>query len=52
MKKYIETVGKIIEAQARSSPENARKLLDAAYSWVRFPESTRGTATCAVPIPV
>ena len=36
MKKYIETVGKIIEKQAQSSPETARKLLEAAYSWVRF----------------
>lgn len=36
MKKYIETLGGVIEKQAASSPEHARELLEAAYSWVRF----------------
>lgn len=36
MKKYIETLGKIIEKQAAVSPERARGLLTAAYSWVHF----------------
>ena len=36
MKKYIETLGSIIEKQAAGSPERARLLLEAAYSWVRF----------------
>ena len=36
MKKYIETLGGIIEKQAAVSPERARGLLTAAYSWVRF----------------
>lgn len=36
MKKYIETLGGLIEKQAAGSPEHARRLLEAAYSWVRF----------------
>lgn len=36
MKKYIETLGRIIEKQAAVSPERARRLLTATYSWVRF----------------
>jgi len=36
MKKYIETLGGIIEKQTAASPEHARELLEAAYSWVRF----------------
>ncbi len=36
MKKYIETLGGIIEKQTVSSPKHARALLEAAYSWVRF----------------
>ncbi len=36
MKKYIETLGNIIEKQTLSSPERARSLLTAAYSWVHF----------------
>ncbi|HCT89920.1 MAG TPA: 2-hydroxyacyl-CoA dehydratase [Lachnospiraceae bacterium] len=36
MKKYIETLGGIIEKRAAVSPERARGLLTAAYSWVRF----------------
>lgn len=36
MKKYIETLGRIVEKQAAVSPERARKLLTVAYSWVRF----------------
>ncbi len=36
MKKYIETLGGIIEKQAVSAPERARGLLEAAYSWVHF----------------
>ncbi len=36
MKKYIETLGNIIEKEAVTHPERARTLLTAAYSWVRF----------------
>lgn len=36
MKKYIETLGGIVEKQAAVSPERARGLLTAAYSWVHF----------------
>ncbi len=36
MKKYIETLGGIIEKQIAVSPEHARTLLEVAYSWVRF----------------
>lgn len=36
MKKYIETLGGIVEKQAVVSPERARGLLAAAYSWVHF----------------
>lgn len=36
MKAYIETFGKLVETKARSSPDAARKLLSAAYSWVKF----------------
>lgn len=36
MKAYIEALGKLVEAQTEKSPEAARKLLAAAYSWVRF----------------
>lgn len=32
MKKYIETLGEIVEKQAAVSPERARKLLTAAYA--------------------
>ena len=36
MKAYIEALGKLVEARTEKSPEAARKLLAAAYSWVRF----------------
>ncbi|WP_298021526.1 2-hydroxyacyl-CoA dehydratase subunit D [uncultured Dysosmobacter sp.] len=36
MKRYIETLGGIIEKQTAASPEHTRELLEAAYSWVRF----------------
>lgn len=36
MKKYIETLGNVIEKQTVTAPEHARFLLEAAYSWVRF----------------
>lgn len=36
MKKYIETLGGIIEKETAAAPEHARMLLEAAYSWVRF----------------
>lgn len=36
MKKYIETLGNIIEAKALTSPAAARGLLNAAYAWVHF----------------
>ena len=36
MKKYIETLGGVIEKETAASPEHARELLEAAYSWVRF----------------
>lgn len=41
MNKYIETFGRIIEKQAAVSPDRARHLLEAAYSWVRFSCSRR-----------
>lgn len=45
MKKYIEILGGMIEKQTVSSPEHARALLEAAYSWVRFSGShKRGAA--------
>ena len=36
MKPYIQTLGSIIEKQTLRSPQSARRLLNAAYSWVRF----------------
>lgn len=36
MKPYVEALGKLVESKAEASPESARKLLAAAYSWVRF----------------
>ncbi|MCD8087572.1 MAG: 2-hydroxyacyl-CoA dehydratase family protein [Oscillospiraceae bacterium] len=36
MEKYIETIGSIIEKQTVKNPNSARRLLMAAYSWVRF----------------
>lgn len=36
MKPYIQTLGGIIEKQTLRSPQSARQLLNAAYSWVRF----------------
>ncbi|MCD7770291.1 MAG: 2-hydroxyacyl-CoA dehydratase family protein [Oscillospiraceae bacterium] len=36
MEKYIETIGSIIEKQTVKNPASARRLLTAAYSWVRF----------------
>ncbi len=36
MKPYVEALGKLVESKADASPEAARKLLAAAYSWVRF----------------
>ena len=36
MKPYIQTLGGIIEKQTLRSPQSARRLLNAAYSWVRF----------------
>lgn len=36
MKKYVEVLGNVIEHKTRTSPETARRLLNAAYSWVRF----------------
>ena len=36
MKAYIEALGKLVESQTEKSPETARRLLAAAYSWVRF----------------
>ncbi len=36
MKKYVETIGKIIGKQVPESPDTARKLLNAAYTWVCF----------------
>ncbi len=36
MKAYIEALGRLVENQTEKSPEAARKLLAAAYSWVRF----------------
>ncbi len=36
MKKYIETLGRIIEGRVEPAPDQARMLLMAAYSWVRF----------------
>lgn len=36
MKKYIELLGKVIENQTLESPERARKIIELAYSWVRF----------------
>lgn len=41
MNKYIEFFGSIVEKQAAVSPERARKLLEAAYSWVRFSDGHR-----------
>ena len=36
MKPYIQTLGSIIEKQTLRGPQSARRLLNAAYSWVRF----------------
>ncbi len=36
MKRYIEILGNVIQRRVPSSPATARKLLNAAYSWVRF----------------
>lgn len=36
MKKYIETLGNIIEGQVPEHPDRARALLATAYSWIRF----------------
>ena len=36
MKPYIQTLGGIIEKQTLRGPQSARRLLNAAYSWVRF----------------
>ncbi|MGN1014975.1 MAG: 2-hydroxyacyl-CoA dehydratase subunit D [Butyricicoccus sp.] len=36
MEKYIELLGSYIEKKTLTSPESARKLLTAAYSWVHF----------------
>lgn len=36
MKKYIQWVGGVIESQTAQNPSRARRLLTAAYSWVRF----------------
>ncbi len=44
MKKYIEILGSVIERQAVTTPQHARTLLEAAYSWVRFSNShSRGS---------
>ena len=42
MKKYVITLGKIIEAQSQTHPDRARALLAAAYAWVRFSEKRKG----------
>ena len=44
MKKHIEILGGIVEKQAAVSPERARGLLSAAYSWVRFSGEHRAGA--------
>ena len=36
MEKYIEILGAMIEKQVPKNPRAARRLLNAAYSWVRF----------------
>ena len=36
MKPYVKTLGKLVEAKTEESPEAARRLLAAAYAWVRF----------------
>ena len=36
MQSYIETLGRIISAQVAPHPRRARRMLTAAYSWVRF----------------
>ena len=36
MQSYIETLGRMISAQVAPHPRRARRMLTAAYSWVRF----------------
>ena len=36
MQSYIETLGRLITAQVAPHPRRARRMLTAAYSWVRF----------------
>lgn len=36
MQSYIETLGRLIASQVAPHPRRARRMLTAAYSWVRF----------------
>ncbi|MFR5788138.1 MAG: hypothetical protein ACLUHE_14215 [Christensenellales bacterium] len=36
MQSYIETLGRLIASQVVPHPRRARRMLTAAYSWVRF----------------
>ena len=41
MQSYIETLGRLIASQVAPYPRRARRMLTAAYSWVRFPANAK-----------